>query len=400
MSVFSEYKKKLMSAVHNPRMRLALSRGTDSYRENVKEALGKFPHSIPLAQEVRETKTKAIPKMEELVRQASEVIESNHGKAYLARTADDALEIIAGLVGKGKVVVKSKSFTTEEIHLREHLEELGNEVYETDMGEFIIQKLGSRPMHTTPALHVPREDVAELISKVTGKKLPPDDIGMMVAAVRELLRDKFVQADVGISGANVVAADTGTLFIIENEGNARLCTGFPPVHIALVGMEKLVPTFGDACKVAEVTWRYANYTVPSYVNLISGPSKTGDIEKVTTYGAHGPREMHVIFLDAGRTRLAEDPVLSQALSCLRCGACLFECPVFSVTAGNFGDKYFASLGAVWAGIVDRDMESASAMAYTCLTCGRCKVRCPIEIDGASMVVKLRQMLAEGDLSNQ
>ncbi len=400
MSVFSEYKKKMMSAVHNERIRLALSRATASYRANIRSTLDKFPHTVALAQEVREIKAKAIDRMEELVRQASESIESNHGKAYLARTAGDALNIIAGLIGKDKLVVKSKSMTTEEINLREHLEELGNEVCETDLGEFIIQKLNTRPMHMSPAIHIPREDVAELISQVTGKKLPPDDIGMMVAAARDLLRDKFVRADIGISGANVVAADTGTLIIIENEGNARLCTGLPPVHIALVGMEKVVPTLSDACKVAEVTWRYANYTVPSYVNLISGPSKTGDIEKVTTYGAHGPREMHVVFLDAGRTRLAKDPVLSQSLRCLRCGACLFECPVFSVTAGTFGDKYFASLGAVWAGMVNHDMEKAAAMAYTCLTCGRCRIRCPMEIDGPAMVVELRKLIAEDDISNR
>ncbi len=238
--------------------------------------------------------------------------------------------------------------TGEEIGVREHLEEHGNDVYETDLGEFIIQKLGSRPMHIlSPAIHVPKEDVAKLFSKITGKELPAD-ISTLVATARNLLREKYFQADIGMSGANVVAADTGTLFIIENEGNIRLATGAPPVHIALIGMEKLVPTLEDAYKVSEVTWRYANYTVPSYVSLISGPSKTGDIEKVTTYGAHGPKEFHVIFLDAGRTELAKDPILRQALFCLRCGGCLYECPVFAVTAGHFGDKYFSGIGAVWA----------------------------------------------------
>jgi len=171
-------------------------------------------------------------------------------------------------------------------------------------------------------------------------------------------------------------------------------TTAPPAHIALVGMEKLVPTLEEAFKVSEVTWRYANYTIPSYVSLVSGPSKTGDIEKVTTYGAHGPREFHVIFMDGGRTRLAKDPVLRQALYCLRCGGCLYECPVFGLTAGYFGDKYFAGIGAVWAAEVSKNMEKASSMAYTCLTCGRCKVRCPMKIDVPEMVLKLRQSIAE------
>ncbi|MDP6647430.1 MAG: LUD domain-containing protein [Dehalococcoidales bacterium] len=397
MSVFSDYKKELMDAAHNERIRLALSRAIGSYRANASNALAKFPHTIKLAEEVREIKVRAIDDMEKLAQQASEAIMANHGKAYIARTASEALEIIENLVGKSKLIVKAKSMTSEEINLREHLEVMGNEVCETDLGEFIIQKLHSKPMHIlSPAIHVPREDVATLLSQITGEKLPPDDIARMVATARTLLREKFIQADIGISGANVVAADTGTLFIIENEGNARLATALPPIHIALVGMEKLVPTFGDANKVAEVTWRYANYTVPSYVNLISGPSRTGDIEKIITYGAHGPKELHVIFLDAGRTELAKHPLLRQALYCLRCGGCLYECPVFAVTAGHFGDSYFTGIGAVWATMLSKKTEKGAAMAYTCLTCGRCKVTCPMAIDTPAMIIALRKLIAEGE----
>ena len=396
MSVFTDYKKEIMDAAHNDRIRVALSRAIKSYRANTNDALKKFPHTVKMAEEVRGIKEKAIGEMEELAGQASKAIESNKGKAYIARTAEDALGIIDKLVGQHKLIVKGKSMTGEEIGLREHLEEHGNEVYETDLGEFIIQKLGSRPMHIlSPAIHVPKEDVAKLFSKITGQELPPD-IGTLVATARNLLREKYFKADVGISGANVVAADTGTLFIIENEGNIRLATGAPPVHIALIGMEKLVPTLGDAYKVAEVTWRYANYTVPSYVSLISGPSKTGDIEKVTTYGAHGPKEFHVIFMDAGRTSLAKNPILRQALYCLRCGGCLYECPVFAVTAGHFGDKYFAGMGAVWAAMLSGDVEKGAAVAYTCLTCGRCKNRCPMKIDTPEMIIELRRFLIEGN----
>lgn len=396
MSVFIEYKKEIMDAAHNQRIRLALSRAIASYRSNTAGALKKFPHTILLAEEVREIKARSIQQMEKLAQQAGEAIESNKGKAYIAKTATEALGIVEKLVGTGKLIVKGKSMTGEEIDLREHLEALGNEVYETDLGEFIIQKLHSRPMHIlSPAIHVPREDVAELLSRLTGEELPRQDISKMVATARKLLREKYFAADIGMSSANVVAADTGTIFLIENEGNIRLSTGAPPVHIALIGMEKLVPTLGDAYKVAEVTWRYANYTVPSYVSMISGPSKTGDIEKVTTYGAHGPGEYHVIFMDAGRTQLARDPILCQALYCLRCGGCLYECPVYAVTAGHFGDKYFAGMGAVWAGAVTQNKAKAAALAYTCLTCGRCKVRCPMKIDSPAMCVELRKSLIEG-----
>jgi len=397
MSVFSEYKKELMAAAHDKHIRTALTRAVKQYHANVNEAMKKYPHTAAMAEEVRKIKENSISRMQELTEQACQVVEDNKGKAYVAKTAAEALEIIGKLVGSGKLIVKAKSMTGEEINLREHLEEAGNEVYETDLGEFIIQQLGSRPMHIlAPAIHVPKEDVARLFSKITGKKLTTD-IESLVATARELLREKYFQADIGISGANVVAADTGALFIIENEGNARLATAAPSIHIALVGMEKLVPTFQDASKVAEVTWRYANYTMPKYVNIISGPSCTGDIEKVLTYGAHGPREFHVIFMDAGRTRLAQYPILNQALYCLRCGGCLYECPVFGITAGHFGDKYFGGVGAVWAAAMG-NREKAAALAYTCLTCGRCQVRCPMKIDTPGMVVELRKLLAEGDFS--
>jgi iron-sulfur cluster protein len=370
MPKFKGYKKRLKEAARDPKISVALKRAIESYRKNVDEALKKFPHTQKLAKEVR----------------------GNKGKAFIARTPGEALEIIDGIVGTGKLIVKGKSLTGEEIDLREHLEGRGNEVYETDLGEYIIQQLGIKPMHLlAPAIHVPKEDVAKLLSRITGKKIPPE-IEIEVATVRGILRDKFFRADIGMSGANVVAADTGTLFQIENEGNIRLSTSAPPISIVLVGMEKIVPTIEDAFKVAEVTWRFAGYTVPAYVNLVSGPSKTGDIEKVITYGAHGPKEMHVIFLDAGRSRLAKDPVFHEALFCLRCGGCLYECPLFAVTAGRFGDKYFGGIGAIWTAFVTGDLADAAPLTYSCLSCGRCKVRCPVEIDAPQMCLELRKRI--------
>jgi L-lactate dehydrogenase complex protein LldG len=395
MSVFGDYKKEVMSAAYSNQIRVALSRAIKSYRENVHNVLDKFPHTIELAEEVRKIKEESINNIEALTKQACESIQQNKGKAYVAATAEEALNIIGEITGTGKLIVKGKSMTGEEIGLREHLEKIGNEVYETDLGEFIIQKMGSRPMHiTAPSIHVPKEEVAKLFSEITGKQLPAD-IPTLVATARDLLRDKYFKADIGISGANVVAADTGGLVIIENEGNVRISTSVPPVHIALVGIEKIVPTLSDAFKVAEVTWRHAGYSIPKYLSVISGPSATGDIEKVTTYGAHGPKEFHVIFLDAGRSSLAKEPVLRQALYCLRCGGCLFECPVFAVTAGHFGDTYFAGMGAIWASIIRENDEKAAALAYTCLTCGRCKTRCPVSIDVPEMIVELRKSIAEG-----
>ena len=384
----------MMKALRNERIALALGRATASYRQNVSKALTKFPHTIALADEVRKIKERSVQQWESLLKEASDNIAENKGQAYFAKTAEDARRIVGEIIGSKKVIVKAKSLTCEEIDLRHHLQEIGNQVWETDLGELILQLLDEEPMHIlSPAIHVPKEDVAELFSKAMGKRIPPE-IAVEVAAAREFLRQRYVEADIGISGANIVSADTGSLFIIENEGNARLCTGLPPVHIAVVGIEKLVPTLAEGFKVAETTWRYAQYTVPSYMNLISGPSKTGDIEKTTTYGAHGPKEMHVVFVDNGRSMMAKDPVLREALYCLRCGGCMYECPVFALVGGKFGYKYFIGYGAAWVAYVS-GLARAAPVAYTCLRCARCVERCPVKIDTGSIISRLRALLVKG-----
>jgi L-lactate dehydrogenase complex protein LldG len=392
-AAFDEYYHRLLEAFQNESIALAIERATASYRKNVTNALTKYPHTVKLAKEVRSIKERSVDRWEDLLKEAMDNIISNNGQAYFAKTAGDAKKIISDLVGREKVVVKSKSLTSEEIGLRQHLESLGNEVWETDLGEFIIQLLGEEPMHIlSPAIHVPREEVAKLFSNVMKESIPAD-IQKEVGAARRFLRNKYISADVGISGANIVSADTGAVFVLENEGNARLVTGLPEKHIVLVGIEKLVPTLADAFKVAEVTWRYAQYVIPSYMSLIGGPSKTGDIEKVITYGAHGPKEYHVVFIDNGRSELAKDPDLKEALYCLRCGGCMYECPVFSLVGGRFGHKYFIGYGAAWELAVS-GLEWAAPIAYTCLRCDRCKERCPVEINTAKIVLRIRRLFVD------
>ncbi len=392
--IYNEYVERIVKqGAENETIRIALGRAIAAFRKNRQAALNKYPHTVMLAEEVRRIKEYSIEHMDELVDKACETIEENHGHCYKAKDKEEALAIFDRIIGTGKTVVQSKSLTAEEISLRHHLEEKGNEVFETDLGEFITQLLGNRPMHIlAPAINVPREEVAALLEKYTGEKIDPTDIKAMVNTVRKILRDKFFKADFGINGANVISADTGSMFIIENEGNARLVTGAPPVEIALIGMEKVVPTLQDAFKTVEVTWRYANYKMPAYLNIISGPSKTGDIEKVITYGAHGPKELHVIFLDNGRRRMAKDKVYREALYCLRCGACLYECPVYEITAGYYGKKYLGGIGTIWDAFTTVGFEESAPMAYTCLRCGRCKKTCPLRIDTPKMVAKLRNDL--------
>lgn len=380
----------------NEDLREAISRAKTSYRKNLKNSLEAFPESGEYIEKAQKIKEYSIDHMEELVEQTMKAVERNHGKAYLAKDAEDANRIISEIIGKDKItIVKGKSLTTEETHLRQHLQKEGHEVWETDLGEFLVQLKDGRPMHTlAPAVDLKREEASKLISKATGKKLSETNIEEMVMAVKEFLRQKYIDSKVGISGANAIAAETGTLFIIENEGNIKLSTALQDKHIALVGVEKIVPTLDDAFHISKTTWRFANYIVPSYVHMISGPSKTGDIEKVITYGAHGPKEFHLVLLDNGRMKLSKDKEFKEILKCQKCGACMYECPVFWVTAGHFGSQYPGGIGTLWDAFVAKDIKEAAPAAYSCSLCARCGVRCPMGIDSSKLIQKLREQLVK------
>lgn len=388
------YADDINRASEDKSINTAITRAIDSYRKTLAESLERYPHTVEMAKEVKEIKLAANARWHELMTEAMASIRRNHGHAYFAEDGDAVVRIINEIAGGNKTIVKGKSMLGEEIHLRQKLAAAGHDVWETDLGEFILQLIDEKPMHIlSPAIHVPRERVAEVFSTFFGREIPPD-IEQEVGAVREFLREKYFTADIGISGANVVSADTGQITIIENEGNVRLCTAAPPIHIAVIGIEKLVPTFMESMKVAEVTWRYGQYGAPAYVNIISGPSKTGDIEKVTTYGAHGPKEFHVIFVDNGRAKMMADKACHEAALCLRCGGCMYECPVFSLVAGHFGDIYMNGIGAIWTGFVRDEVEDAAPSVYNCLRCGRCVEQCPMKIDVPTMIGNLRGRITD------
>ncbi|MEM4653312.1 MAG: lactate utilization protein B [Candidatus Nezhaarchaeales archaeon] len=374
--------------------RMALRRAWESYVSGKNTTLSKLPHLRELGLEVRKIKERSIERMHELVKRASEAIEGCNGHTYLAKTAEEARRIVANIVGEGKLIVKSKSLTCEEIELREYLEDvLKCKVLETDLGEFIVQLRKEKPTHIiNPSIHVPREEVAKTLSKLAGRELS-DDVSVLVSFVRDYLREYYFKADVGLSGANVVAAQTGTIFIVENEGNARFSTNAPPIHVCVVGMEKVVPTFSDAFKIIELLPAYASgISMASYVSLITGPSKTADIEKRLVYGVHGPKELHVIFLDNGRTEIAKHPILKEALYCIKCGGCLYECPIYRILDGRFGYNYFGGIGSIWTAYT-RGFDKA-LFAYMCTGCGRCKEMCPLKIDVPKLVEELRVELVE------
>jgi L-lactate dehydrogenase complex protein LldG len=389
---FQDYMKLLYKVRRDRFTRTALRRAVDSFRQKRDEALKAFPHVEKEKKKLQETKDHVIKHFDDYIEKTEKAVKMMHGNFHFAKEKEDALRILKGITGSGKTIVKGKSITSEEIDMNENLEKWGNTVYETDLGEFIVQNLHSRPMHIlAPAVNIPKEKVAELFSKIAHKELP-SDAEKLTAFAREFLREKYMEADIGISGANAITADTGSVFLFENEGNIRFATNAPDVHVVFAGIEKIVPRLEDGFRLLEVVSRYAGYLAMTYVSIISGPSKTGDIEKTIVYGAHGPREFHVILYDSGRSEVAKDPDLAPMLRCVRCGACMYECCIYPITTGYWGYKYMGGIGIPWTAHVAGGIEKAAPMAFTCTLCGRCVEYCPMEIDTPEIVMKLREEL--------
>lgn len=311
------------------------------------------------------------------------------GQVHFARDAAEANGIVAELARSRqvKLATKSKSMVSEELDLNRTLEGIGVEVFETDLGEYIIQLAGETPSHlVAPALHKTREQVSELFHRKLGVPLT-DDIEEMARVARETLRQKFLQADLGISGANFLVAETGSLVIITNEGNGRLCTSAPRIHVGITGMEKVIPSMQDLALFLRLLPRSATgQRLTSYVSVVTGPRRSDDED--------GPEEFHLVLVDNGRSRLLADPDLRESLYCIRCGACLNICPVYRKIGGHaYGWVYPGPIGAIVSPSLvglnqAKDLPQASSL------CGACREVCPIKINIPRMLLHLRHKLAE------
>ncbi|AAY80977.1 LUD domain-containing protein [Sulfolobus acidocaldarius] len=358
---------------------IAVNRAINNNVPKVFQILNKYPYILELAKKLREAKLQVLSNPEKYIEETINSVKRIGGNAYFVRDANEAREVISKIVGSGKKVVMGKSMVAYEIGLRKHLQSIGNEVWETDLGEFLIQLADEPPSHIlAPAVHMTKERIAKLIRE----KLHVDvDVNSsheeLVAKVREFLREKFVKADVGITGANAVAADTGSVILVENEGNIRMSSVLPTVHIAVAGVEKIVPTFYDALTEATVQAAFAGLYPPTYINVSSGPSSTGDIEMKRVSPAHGPKEFHLVIVDNGRIQISKDEILKETLLCIRCGRCHMHCPVYRVEGVDWGDPpYTGPMGAMWSYAVYRDTKPA----MYCMHSGNCKEVCPMKIN--------------------
>ena len=378
-------------SVKDPQLQRALRRVGTGFDANRQSAIQEVTPEVWEAwrDQAQRIKTHTLDHLDYYLEMLHDNVTKSGGQVHFAADAAQANEIIAGLVRtrQVRVAIKSKSMVSEELGLNPVLESLGVDVYETDLGEYIIQLAEETPSHLiAPALHKSKEDVARLFTQKLG--LPHmDDIEDLARAAREVLRDKFLEADLGISGANFVVAETGTLAIITNEGNGRLCTSAPRIHIGITGMEKVIPSLQDMAVFLRLLPRSATgQRITSYVSLVNGPRRDGDED--------GPEEFHLVLVDNGRSRLLADPELREALNCIRCGACLNTCPVYQKVGGHaYGWVYPGPIGAIVTPALV-GLKQAGDLPHASTLCGACRDACPVKINIPRMLLYLRHNLAE------
>jgi len=387
-------RRQIRQAVRDDYLKLALERSANAYSAARAEAMAGVDFEA-LQDHIRVIKQRSISKLRELADRFKAEAERVGVVVYEAADAEDADAYVARLAEERgvKLAVKAKSMLTEEIGLNDYLQRRGVKVVETDLGEWIVQLAGEKPSHfTQPAVHKTREQIAELLSRVTGRKVEPD-IADLVEVARNELRQAFIEADLGISGANILIAETGTMVIVANEGNDRLVTTLPPIHVAVVGYEKLVETLDDANDILKLLSKSGTgQKMTAYVSFITGPSRTTDIEKTLTLGVHGPKEVHVVLVDNGRMRMLEDEEMREALYCIKCGACLNVCPAYRAVGGHvYGNSYVGGIGAILTAF-HRNLDAAEETLELCHGCRLCVDVCPTKIDVPHMTVDLRRRL--------
>lgn len=322
-------------------------------------------------------------------------VRRNGGHVYFAEDAAQANQIVLDIARRNdvKTVIKSKSMVSEEMGVNELLEKAGIEPVETDLGEYIIQLAGETPFHIiAPAMHKTRQEVSDLF-KDWLKTAPTQDIKRLCIYARDALREKFAAADMGISGANFVVAETGTICLVTNEGNGRMTTSVPRVHVVLAGMEKVVPAIEDLALFLRLLPRSATgQRITSYNTFASGPRSPSDED--------GPEEFHLILVDNGRMNLLKDEIMREALRCIRCGACLNHCPVYQKIGGHaYGWVYSGPIGAIVTPSMT-NMKVAKDLPYASTLCGTCRDVCPVQIDIPKLLLHLRHKIAEGPSSER
>ena len=390
------FRKLAKEAVHDEKLQGALDHVMGHFMEARSAALEEYDGETWEQMRTRAADIKAhtIAHLDYYLDMADKSIRRNGGHVHFADDAAHATRIVVEIAkSRGlKLAIKSKSMVSEEMGLNPALEAAGVEPVETDLGEYIIQLAHETPFHIiAPAMHKTRGDVSDLFQEWL-KSQPSEDIQTLCTIARDALREKFATADMGITGANFVVAETGTVVLVTNEGNGRMTTSTPKVHVAITGMEKMVPALEDVALYLRLLPRSATgQRITSYNTFVSGPRAASDED--------GPEEFHLVIVDNGRLNLLADDDMREALSCIRCGACLNTCPVYRKVGGHaYGWVYPGPIGAVITPMLT-GLKGAKDLPYASTLCGACRDVCPVKIDLPRLLLKLRQREAEGGRSS-
>jgi L-lactate dehydrogenase complex protein LldF len=372
-------------ALADPPLQAALVRLTGTLMAGNTRGYAALADSDALRDHAKQIKEHTLAHLDSYLEQLESSVLRLGGHVHWAQTAEDARRVVVEIARKAgcRRAVKSKSMTSEEVHLNSALESAGLEVTETDFGEFVLQLAGERPSHlVAPAVHHTRESISRILSDHTGRDLP-DEAAALAGVGRRLLRDKFYRADLGITGVNFAIAETGTVVLVTNEGNARLTTACPRVHVALMGMEKVIPRLADLPVFLKLLARAATgQTLSVYTTLLTGARRPGEPD--------GPEEFHLVVLDNGRSRVLASP-FRESLQCIRCGACLNACPVYRRIGGHaYGGVYSGPIGSILTPLYD-SVGANPHLPHASSLCGACQAACPVKINIPHMLVGLREL---------
>jgi L-lactate dehydrogenase complex protein LldF len=372
-------------ALADPPLQAALVRLTHTLLLANRRGYATLGDSDQLRAHAKRIKEHTLAHLEKYLEQLETSVQRLGGHVHWASTAEEARQAVLAIARQAgcKRAVKSKSMTSEEIHLNPALQAAGIEVTETDFGEYIIQVAGERPSHlVAPAVHHTRESVARVLSQHLGEPLP-DDARTLALTGRRVLREKFRAADLGITGANFAVAETGTIVLVTNEGNGRLTTTCPRVHVALMGMEKVIPRLADLPVFLKLLARAATgQTLSVYTTIITGPRRPGELD--------GPDEFHLVILDNGRSKILATP-FRESLQCIRCGACLNACPVYRRIGGHaYGGVYSGPIGSILTPLFD-SVKDNPHLPHASSLCGACQAACPVRINIPHMLIGLREL---------
>lgn len=379
------------AAIRDTQLHSAMRHLADNFAERRRVAMASVDNWEWLRERARAIKDETLLHLDRYLVQFTENAEKAGATIHWARDGKEATRIVLDLMHKrdAKNVVKAKSMATEEIHLNAALEAAGIDPVETDLGEWIIQLADETPSHiVVPAIHKTKAQIADLFVEKVGIE-QTSDVDVLTKTARRILRERFARAEVGISGVNFGVAETGTILMLENEGNIRLTTSLPKTHIALMGIEKVIPKFTDLDVFLKLLPRSGTgQRLTAYQSLITGKKQNASDE--------GPDEVNIILMDNGRSRMLSHPVTRQSLACIRCGACLNACPVYQQIGGHaYGSVYPGPIGAVITPQL-MGLSKAKRLPYASSLCGACREVCPVKIDIPQLLLHLRAEIAEGE----